>query len=48
MKIGKNELGRRTGEACILFKSESDAKKAYEDKQGANIGERWVELLIKS
>ena len=49
IKIGVNASGQRTGEAVLLFNSEEEAKKAYIEKQGDNIGHRWIELyLIRS
>ena len=45
IKIGKNEERIRTGEAALLFESESECKKAFLDKQGQNIGHRWVDLV---
>ncbi len=49
IKIGLNAAGQRTGEAVVLFNSQEEAKKAYLEKQGDNIGHRWIELyLIKN
>ncbi len=49
IKIGLNATGQRTGEAVVQFKSPEEAKKAYLEKQGDNIGHRWIELyLIKT
>ena len=45
-KIGTNVSGQRTGEAVVLFDSEEEAKKALLEKQGDNIGHRWIELYI--
>ncbi len=34
-----------TGEAAVLFETEDECKKAYKEKQGQNIGHRWIELF---
>ena len=44
IKIGKNSDNSKTGEGAILFKDENECKKAFTEKQGSNIGHRWIEL----
>ncbi len=48
IKIGINPDGRKTGEGAVLFKSEEDCKRGFKEKQGQNIGHRYVELYIMS
>lgn len=48
IKIGMNPDGRKTGEGSVLFKTEEDARRAFKEKQGQNIGHRYVELYIMS
>lgn len=45
IKLGRNSENNKTGEAACLFKTEDDCKKAFIDKQGQNIGHRWIQLL---
>jgi len=44
IKIGKTSEGGKTGEGALLFNDEEECKKAFLEKQGHNIGHRWVEL----
>ncbi|CDW73355.1 UNKNOWN [Stylonychia lemnae] len=44
VKIGRNFDGQRTGEAAVLFQSESESKRAFQVKQGQNIAHRWIQL----
>ena len=46
IKIGTNPDGSKTGEGSVLFNSEEDARKAYKECQGRNIGHRYIELFI--
>lgn len=46
VKIGENANGQRTGEAVVQFESADEAKKAFIEKQGDNIGHRWIELYL--
>lgn len=46
IKIGINAAAQKTGEAVILFQTEEDAKRAAIEKQGDNIGHRWIELYL--
>lgn len=44
VRIGQLEDGRKTGQAALLFLNEEEAKNAMNEKQGQNVGSRWVEL----
>ena len=44
LKFGMNAEGRKTGEGAVLFETEDDCKSAFTEKQGQNIGHRWIEL----
>ena len=44
IKLGKNDEGKATGQAACLFETPEDAKNAMVEKQGQNIGHRWVEI----
>lgn len=46
VKIGLNGSRQRTGEAVVQFKSAEDARKAETEKDGNNIGSRWIELYL--
>jgi len=45
IKIGRNHENKKTGEAALLFHSEEECKRAFREKQGQNIGHRWIELF---
>ena len=45
IKIGENAYGKKTGEAVLTFRSGEEANKAMKEKQGANIGSRYVEIF---
>ena len=44
VRIGELADGRKTGQAAVLFENEEEAKNAMNEKQGQNVGSRWVEL----
>jgi RNA recognition motif-containing protein len=44
IKIGRNQDNTRTGEGAVLFKDEAECKRAFQQRQGQNIGHRWIEL----
>lgn len=44
VKIGRTPDNLKTGEAACLFKDEIECKKAFNERQGKNIGHRWIEL----
>eukprot|EP00347_Sterkiella_histriomuscorum_P011323 403372892 len=44
VKLGRTGEGLLTGEGAILFHSEEDSKKAFQQRQGQSIGHRWIEL----
>ena len=44
IRIGELTDGRKTGQAVLLFESEEEAANAMNEKQGQNVGSRWVEL----
>ena len=44
--IGEMGNGKKTGEGVILFKKESEAERAVSERNGANIGRRWIELYL--
>lgn len=44
IKIGLNANRQRTGEAVVLFHSAEEARRAESEKDGNNIGNRWIEL----
>ena len=44
VKIGELSDGRKTGQATVLFENETEAENAMNEKQGQNVGSRWVEL----
>lgn len=46
LKIGINSTGQKSGEAVILFKTMEEAKRAFIEKQGDNVGHRWIELIL--
>ena len=46
LKFGTDENNRRTGLASILFNSEEETAKVYQEKQGQSIRHRWIELFI--
>ena len=46
--LGKNQDGRRTGFGTILFENEEECKRAMSEKQGQNIGHRYIELYVIS
>ncbi len=43
VKMGANYLGKKTGEAVILFQNQDEANRAFNQKQGQNIGPRYEE-----
>lgn len=45
VKIGENAYGKRTGEAVLVFKTPEEAERAKREKQGANIGPRYIEIF---
>jgi RNA recognition motif. (a.k.a. RRM, RBD, or RNP domain) len=44
IKIGLNGDGSKTGEGAVLFENEADAQRALKERQGYNIGKRYIEL----
>jgi len=44
VRIGTLADGRKTGQAALLFENEEEAANAMNEKQGQNVGSRWVEL----
>ena len=48
IRIGELQDGRKTGQATLLFQNEEEAKNAMNEKQGQNVGSRWVELYQMS
>lgn len=44
VRIGELADGRKTGQAAVLFANMEEAKNAMNEKQGQNVGSRWVEL----
>ena len=46
VKLGRQRDGRSNGQAAILFNDEDVCKQAMTEKQGQNIGHRWVELYL--
>jgi len=46
--LGKNQEGRANGLAAVLFLTEDDCKRAMFEKQGQNIGHRYVEIYSVS
>ena len=44
--IGEMGNGKKTGEGVILFKSEEEAQRAVNDRNGSSIGRRWIELYL--
>ena len=44
IRIGELADGRKTGQAAVLFESVVEATNAMNEKQGQNVGSRWVEL----
>jgi len=44
IKFGMSADGRKSGEGACLFENETDCKAAFNEKQGQNIGHRWIEL----
>lgn len=46
IKIGLNANRQRTGEAVVQFKTPEEARKAETEKDGNNIGNRWIELYL--
>ena len=42
--LGVLQDGRKTGQAALLFESQEEAANAMNEKQGQNVGSRWVEL----
>ena len=45
IKLQVNGRGRPTGEAALMFQDESEAKNAFNQKQGSTMGSRWIELF---
>ena len=39
-------MANKTGEGVILFKNEEEAARAVNEKNGASIGRRWIELYL--
>ena len=48
IKFGQNEEGRPTGQAACLFENKDDAKFAFSERNGQNMGHRWIELYTIS
>ena len=48
IKKGTNDEGRPTGQAVCLFKTKDDAKFAQNERNGQNMGHRWIELYTLS
>lgn len=46
VKFSCFEDGRRTGQAAVLFASSDAALHAMDQKQGQNIGHRWIEIKV--
>lgn len=46
VKFGMNKNGTKTGHAICLFANAEAANLAMEQKQGQNIGHRWIELRL--
>jgi RNA recognition motif-containing protein len=46
IKIGLNGNRQRTGEAVVQFQSPEEARRAETEKDGNNIGNRWIELYL--
>jgi len=46
VKFSCFEDGRRTGVAAVLFASSDAALHAMDQKQGQNIGHRWIEIKV--
>ena len=44
IRIGELTDGRKTGQAALLFENADEAANAMNEKQGQNVGSRWVEL----
>jgi len=44
IQIGELSDGRKTGQATLLFENQTEAENAMNEKQGQNVGSRWVEL----
>jgi len=44
--IGEMSNGKKTGEGVILFKNEEEAARAVNEKNGDNLGKRWIELYL--
>ena len=44
IRIGELTDGRKTGQAALLFENADEASNAMNEKQGQNVGSRWVEL----
>lgn len=42
--LGMLADGRKTGQAALLFETQEEASSAMNEKQGQNVGSRWVEL----
>jgi len=45
IKIGKYISGKITGDACVVFETVEDAKKAFKLKNFQLIGHRYIELF---
>eukprot|EP00349_Pseudokeronopsis_sp_Brazil_P008477 CAMPEP_0202956076 /NCGR_PEP_ID=MMETSP1396-20130829/633_1 /ASSEMBLY_ACC=CAM_ASM_000872 /TAXON_ID= /ORGANISM="Pseudokeronopsis sp., Strain Brazil" /LENGTH=178 /DNA_ID=CAMNT_0049672943 /DNA_START=367 /DNA_END=903 /DNA_ORIENTATION=+ len=48
VKIGTNPDGSKTGEGAVIFSDEEEARRAYKERQGRNIGHRYIELFVMS
>mmetsp|Transcript_42306 Transcript_42306/g.55749 ORF Transcript_42306/g.55749 Transcript_42306/m.55749 type:complete len:249 (+) Transcript_42306:469-1215(+) len=44
VRIGELADGRKTGQATVLFETADEASNAMTERQGQNVGSRWVEL----
>lgn len=44
VRLGELADGRKTGQAAVLFENTDEAASAMNEKQGQNVGSRWVEL----
>ena len=44
IRVGALTDGRKTGQAALLFENPDEANNAMNEKQGQNVGSRWVEL----
>ena len=44
VKLGVYEDGRKSGNACVLFETVEECSRAKNEKEGAQIGNRWINL----